>query len=213
MSKKMSDYNKMAPYYNNFTNAISEGGNIRSQRYFLRFLEKDFSILNVGCGSVQFNVDLSQQCKNVTAVDISPKMIEYAKRNLDSQSVSYPKFVCSDIFLYQPGIQFDVVFANFVLNTFRWDMCCHAIEHICTLVKPGGLLCIADECVAKKKRARISQCIFRPIISFIHHMWAAHPMHAIYDYDNEVTKLGYMIVSKKVDPCNFIVSTVYKNMQ
>ena len=23
MSKKMSDYNKMAPYYNNFTNAIS----------------------------------------------------------------------------------------------------------------------------------------------------------------------------------------------
>lgn len=168
------------------------------------------SVLNVGCGSVQFNIDLSKKCENVTAVDISPKMIEYAKLNLDSQSAQYPNFVCSDIFLYKPNTQFDVVFANYVLNTFRWDMCCRAIEHICKLVKPGGLLCIADEYVAKKKSVRISQCIFRPIVSFIHHMWANHPLHAIYNYDNEVLKHGYTIVSKEVDPCGFLVSTVYK---
>ena len=213
MSNKMSNYSKMAPYYNKITNIISKNGNIRSQRYFLKYLKDDITVLNVGCGSVQFNIDLSKTCKNVTSIDISKEMIEAAKDNLSLVGVNPPNFICEDILHYKPDYQFDVVFANFVLNTFQWETCCFVIKHIDSLVKPGGLLCIADEHVAISKKAKFSQKLFRPIIYLIHHIWANHPMHAIYSYETELYKLGYTIVDKKVDPSEFIASTVYKKLE
>jgi 2-polyprenyl-3-methyl-5-hydroxy-6-metoxy-1,4-benzoquinol methylase len=202
----------MAPYYNKITEQISEGGNIRSQRYFLDYVSNDDKVLNIGCGCVQFNVDLAKKCNDVTSIDIAPKMIEIAKASVEDNGIKHTNFICIDVMDYNKSFsqEYGVVFANFVLNTFRWYKCCEAIRHICSFVKPGGLLCIADEHMASKGKARFSQAFFRPIITLIHHIWAKHPFHPIYHYDNEVQGYGYKIIAKKIDESGFIASTIYK---
>lgn len=210
-SHKGTDYNRMARYYEKVTNVVSEGGNLRSQRYFLSFMDHESAILNIGCGSIDFNLDLAQSCNNITAIDIAPKMIELAKHKLEEANLNKgTAFVCCDILTYHNDDPYDVILANFFLNTFEWDACCDVIRHIDSLLKTGGMLCIADEYVAIEKTAMRSQKIFRPIVSFLHHVWANHPLHHIYNYKPFITSLGYIVEAEKVDEKGFIVSTIYR---
>lgn len=208
---KNTNYNKMAPYYNAITNVISEGGNIRSQRYFLQYVNKTDKVLNVGCGSVQFNSDIAKHCEDVVSIDIAEKMIEIAKENLIKENLDKNvTFICKDVMKYQDEKKYDVIFANFILNTFEWENVPKVLTHICSLLKDEGMLCIADEHIANRLWPRISQSLFRPGISFLHHVWAGHPMHKVYDYERILNDLGLERVHYKVDEADVVESSVYK---
>lgn len=213
MEKKNTNYNKMAPFYNKITNIISEGGNIRSQRYFLQFIKEQYRVLNVGCGSVQFNIDIAQSSNKVTAVDIAPKMIDIAKCCISANHLNERvNFVCSDIMDYKSEEKYDAVFANFMLNTFEWNYSKKVLNYLCSFVKKDGILCIADEHIADKKLQRLSQKIFRPSVSWIHHIWAGHPLHEIYDYCPVLEEIGFKRIHFKVDKSGIICSSVYKKI-
>lgn len=204
----------MAPFYNKITNIISEGGNIRSQRYFLTWIKKSTKVLNIGCGSVAFNVDLARKSKHVTSIDISDKMIEIAKKSIAKHKVkNNVKFLCMDIMDYTSKENYDVVFANFMLNTFEWEYAVEVLKYITSFVKEDGILCIADEEIAKKKLQRFTQKLCRPFISWVHHIWAGHPMHKIYDYRPVLEEYGFMRVAYKIDKSGVISSSVYQKQR
>lgn len=208
---KNTNYNKMAPYYNAITNIISEGGNIRSQRYFLQYVKKTDEVLNIGCGSVQFNSDIARHCNNVVSIDIAEKMIQIAKENLKKKNLDKKViFVCKDIMKYKTEKKYDVIFANFILNTFEWKNVPEVLSHICSLLEDGGILCIADEHIASKFWPRISQSLFRPGVSFLHHVWAGHPMHKVYNYESVLNDLGLERVYYEIDKADVVESSVYR---
>lgn len=121
------------------------------------------------------------------------------------------KFVCTDIMKYDPGLQYDILFANFVLNTFQWDDCKKVLRHLLRLVKDGGVLCIADEIKAEKTIPRLEQIIFRPFLTYVHHIWAFHPLHKIYDYRPIVEIDNFKLIEFKRDKTDYIGSWTYVN--
>lgn len=201
----------MAPFYNKITNLISEGGNIRSQRYFLKYVKKEYQVLNIGCGSVQFNIDIVSNCLNVTSIDIAPKMIEIACKKIYEQHLeNNVKFICIDIMEFETLEKYDVVFANFFLNTFKWEYCEQVLKYLCNFLKEDGILCIADEYISENKVQRFLQKLFRPFICWIHNIWAGHPIHDVYDYYPLLSDMGYCLVDNKVDKSCIVSSSVYK---
>lgn len=214
MQKKNTNYNKMAPFYNVITNLISEGGNIRSQRYFLQYINENDKVLNIGCGSVQFNVDIAKKSKNVTSIDIASKMIDIAKKNVTKKNLDHRvKFICNDIMKHTVEEKYDVILVNFMLNTFEWEYAKEVLEYICGLLQEEGILCIADEHVATKPLHKLFQNLFRPSISWIHHIWAGHPIHNIYDYYPVMKTYGYNRVKYKIDKSNVISSSIFKKIK
>ena len=204
-----TDYSPMASFYNGITSVISQGGNSRSQQAFLKWVEPHHQVLNIGCGSVQFNTDLAQCSSHVTSIDISKKMIDQAQIRFSKLQVPPVNFVCTDIMQYSAPQQYDIVFSNFFLNTFHWSDCKVVIEKISSFVKDQGILCIADETTGSKTSTRFLQGCFRPPIIWLHHKWANHPQHKIYDYTPILKKFGFTLKESKRDKSDYILSSVY----
>jgi len=206
-----ANYEKISHMYNVLTKIISLGGNQRSQNYFLKFVKSHYRILNVGCGPVQFSAELSRKCNNVISLDISDKMIEIDRRDVvnngNSNNIS---FICLDIMNYSPKEQFDIVFANFFLNTFSLADCQKVLRHLASSVKTEGLLCIADEIKGDHCITRIMQLTLRPLFTWLHHIMVDHPLHPIYDYRSYVISLGFSLVESN---WTFVIFKVLKSLE
>src|SRR5687767_14617563 len=114
-----ANYDAMARNYDAITRIISIGGNTRAQRHLLKHVRPSDRVLHAGCGSVRFNEDLGRECARVVAVDVSRRMVERARRQLVQAGLDgRVELVCEDVMRYDGGEPFDVVFANFFLNTF-----------------------------------------------------------------------------------------------
>jgi len=80
-------------------------------------LKKDGSILDIGCGPGKYSVEFAKQTKSVIGVDISPKMIEFARENaretdLDNLSFDTLDWEFADIKALGWEKKFDLVFAS-----------------------------------------------------------------------------------------------------
>ena len=208
-----ADYEAMAPWYEAVTRAVSLGGNARAQRRLLDHVRATDRVLHAGCGSVRFNEELARACESVTAVDISPAMVELARRRLLRAGLDdRVELVCADVTAYEADGPFDVVFANFFLNTFAWEDCRRVLTHLTGLVRPGGLLCIADEAEPRSRLLARPQGLMRRLVMRAHHVWARHPLHGVYDYAPVLAELGFEVVEQRLDACQYIASTVYVNV-
>lgn len=208
-SVQSARYGSMAKIYNAVTAFISMDGNRRSQLYFLDHILPDQKVLNIGCGPVSFSTSLSNHCYDVTSVDISQEMINIAEADVKKNgNPGNIKFVCMDIMDFNTR-EYDVVCANFFLNTFKWADCEKVLNHICSLVKPNGKLCIADEVAGTKITTKLSQFFLRPIIIAFHRLLTGQPFHDIYCYTPAIESNGFAVSNSKRDVTDFLESNVY----
>jgi ubiquinone/menaquinone biosynthesis C-methylase UbiE len=209
-----ANYDSMARYYDAITRIISIGGNTRAQRHLLKHVRPSDRVLHAGCGSVRFNEDLARACARVVGVDVSHRMVERARRRLVRAGLDgRTELVCEDVMRYERGEPFDVVFANFFLNTFSWEDCRRVLDHLARQVRPGGLLCIADEALPLGSRVVTGpQRVLRWLVTWSHHVWVDHPMHAVYDYDPGLAALGFEVVDRHRDRCGYITATAYSHV-
>jgi len=73
-------------------------------------------ILEVGCGSGRYSVELAKRGAIVTGLDFSPNMVKVSQRLAQSENVKNCDFVVADIFEYSPGKKFDVVICSGVFD-------------------------------------------------------------------------------------------------
>ncbi|MGI5900986.1 MAG: class I SAM-dependent methyltransferase [Desulfitobacteriia bacterium] len=55
-------------------------------------LDSNSTVLDVGCGPGKFAIDFAQRAKRVVGVDISPKMLQYARENAAAQGLNNIEF-------------------------------------------------------------------------------------------------------------------------
>ena len=74
----------------------------------------DKSILDLGCGIGCFAFELAEKAKKVVGIDISDKVIEYAKNNYSKDNIEY---IVQDIIkLSSLDETFDIIFSDMVFN-------------------------------------------------------------------------------------------------
>ncbi|HEX8738125.1 MAG TPA: class I SAM-dependent methyltransferase [Pyrinomonadaceae bacterium] len=136
MKKFREDFNSIAPFETEKWN--------RNNHYHGFLLEKlpqnRQHILEIGCGIGTFSRLLSARAKLVTAMDLSPKMIEIAK-NL---SESYPNidFQIADVLETNfPDEHFDAIVS---IATFHHLPLEQVLPKLKRALKPGGRLLILD---------------------------------------------------------------------
>ncbi|RDU25121.1 class I SAM-dependent methyltransferase [Anaerosacchariphilus polymeriproducens] len=59
-------------------------------------IDSNSKVLDIGCGVGQYSASLSQKVSEVTGVDLSPKMIEYGKQNLEKMGIKNVNLFCCD---------------------------------------------------------------------------------------------------------------------
>lgn len=80
-------------------------------------INKEYDVLDVGCGTGKYLVEFAENSKKVTGIDISSNMISYARKNAESMKLSNVGFhVMSwqdlDVNEFNWNKKFDLVFSN-----------------------------------------------------------------------------------------------------
>jgi 2-polyprenyl-3-methyl-5-hydroxy-6-metoxy-1,4-benzoquinol methylase len=125
---------------------------LRRDEKLKRYLQNGDSVLDYGCGTGTIALKFANTVKTVYGIDTAGKMIEVAQRKAAECKIGNVHFVQSTIF--DEGLKsesFDVVLAWGILHLVddRQDV----IKRIHELLKPGGLLISATECLGEKKSA------------------------------------------------------------
>lgn len=74
-------------------------------------------VLDVGCGTGIYSLALARRCKKVIGIDLSPKMLELARRRAAEEQLPNVEFICADWHELDPQKEgyekkFDLVFAH-----------------------------------------------------------------------------------------------------
>lgn len=102
-------------------------------------LKPGMNVLEVGCGTGLFTELLSKTGARLTAVDISPELLEQAaQRGLDFAQVRFIPARFEDCALYGP---FDAIVGSSVLHHLEIE---HSLRKIFDLLKPGGVMSFAE---------------------------------------------------------------------
>ena len=100
------------------------------------------SVLEVACGTGHTSALISKLGINFTACDLTPAMIEQAKKRIERLSVQ-PKFMEADaIDLPFGSNSFDVVISTRFLHLFNYDKQEEVLSEMIRVLKPGGSLIV-----------------------------------------------------------------------
>jgi len=107
-------------------------------------------VLDVACGTgILFPDYLSRNVNSVTAIDISPKMVEIAQKKFSQENI---RIICADVETMDFSNKFDCIVVYNALPHFEEPQ--RLIEKLSGLLREGGTLTIAHG----MSRERIDQC-------------------------------------------------------
>lgn len=97
--------------------------------------------LDFGCGVGRMLVPLASRAERVTGVDVSPAMLEEAKKNLQERSTTDANFLLTDEFLRDNEI-YDFVHSTIVFQHIRPSVGIKILSNILKKLEFGGVGCI-----------------------------------------------------------------------
>lgn len=95
-------------------------------------------ILDVGCAQATLALLLAEDGRSVTAVDIRPNFLEYAKTRYERGDI---RFIAANVFDVPDLDPFDLVFANQIIEHLVYPA--DFLRRLSRLVRPGGLLVVS----------------------------------------------------------------------
>jgi ubiquinone/menaquinone biosynthesis C-methylase UbiE len=120
----------------------SPAGKLRWQRrvgMLSSILHENDRVLELGCGTGYFTRELAKLRIQVTAIDISPELIEAAKSEIKSENVSFE--VQNAYEMTYGSDQFEAVIGSSVLHHLEIEK---AVSEIYRVLKPGGVIAFTE---------------------------------------------------------------------
>jgi len=85
---------------------------IIDQLHTRHLLQPEYSVIDVACGPGTHCFHFARQCKRVTALDVSPKMIARLEARKREQRAENIEVVCGDFYQYKTREKYDLVFVS-----------------------------------------------------------------------------------------------------
>lgn len=108
-------------------------------------LTHDQTVLEFGTGTGEFAIEAARHCKNVYAMDVSPVMLEYARKKAEAQGITNIHFHNAGFLTYEhKGEQPDAVVSQLALHHLPDFWKSVALRRIFDMLKDGGRFYLMD---------------------------------------------------------------------
>ncbi|HEY1627682.1 MAG TPA: class I SAM-dependent methyltransferase [Streptosporangiaceae bacterium] len=105
------------------------------------------NVLEIACGTGLWTEALASWAGSLTAVDSAPEAVAIARERVRPASVS---FAVADVFSWDPGARFDVVFFSAWLSHVPGDRFAQFWQSLAGLLAPDGRVLFIDEHVGER---------------------------------------------------------------
>lgn len=138
---KIQPYERLAAYYDDLMDYIDYDIWVDDIETLINPLEPGNNWLDISCGTGSMAVRLAQRGKDMTAVDLSPHMVDIARIKAGEAKLSI-EFDVGDMINYDPQKTYDVIInlhdgLNYLLKDSDIDS---FLKNTYALLKPGGVL-------------------------------------------------------------------------
>jgi ubiquinone/menaquinone biosynthesis C-methylase UbiE len=185
-----ASFDRVAWFYEQAANVYSFGLNPASKASQLPYLKAEQRVLYAGSGTGLDALAAARLGCQVTCLDNSPKMLDRARARFDAAGLS-GEFLLADAFEHQQPAGYDVVVANYFLNTFGEDDMRRLLMRLSELLAPGGTLLVADVAPAQGNLlGRLVNRLHVRIPFYVFWLLGLIPYKPTYDYRAYLAEAG-----------------------
>lgn len=192
-------YRHVAWVYDALASAYSLGAIDRAKRIHLDQVQANDRVLYAGAGRGREIASACERGASVTCVEPCPAMAIRLRKRLNAFSTQV-RFETRPIQAIPAEPVYDLVVAHFFLNVFDAAAMAQVLNHLCTLIRPGGRLVIADFRPTPQDAGLIkhamSSLYYRPL-NLIGRLLGICSLHPIYDYAPLLKQNRFTVTSRR----------------
>lgn len=196
-------YAAVASIYDEIAACYSLGRIARSKRAGIEAFAAGERVLFAGVGRGQDAVEAARRGVRVTAIDLAPTMLARFERALARAGLA-AECIQGDVATHRPAEPYDGIDASYFLNLWDEPRAQAMLEHLARLLRPGGLLVVAD--FARPRGGRLARLVaeayYRPV-DWIAFSLGLCELHPILDHHALLGRAGLRIVREQRFPVLF----------
>jgi len=161
-------------------------------------IERGQQVLDIGCGTGALTLRAAQRGAKVKGIDINPQMLEIAAQRMKSgglpESVELAEMGVAELDA-EEAQRYDAVMSGLCFSELSEDEVRYALKQVARILRPGGLLLIADEIKPRGFAHRLIHSVVRvPLVVFTYVITqqTAHPASHL---SEKLKAAGFAIVS------------------
>lgn len=170
-------------------------------------------VLDIGCGTGALTLRAALRGGKVKGIDVNPRMLEIAKEKAGKANL------LQNIELCEMGVaelesekdeDFDVVMSGLCFSELTDDELNYTLTEVKRILKPGGILLIADETVPENPLKRVINWLIRSFLLIITYIIAQTTTGAIKNMPEKLKKEGFIIESVRTNRMENFIEIVAK---
>ena len=178
------------------------------------YIKKEQKVLDLGCGTGALTLRAAKKGAKVKGIDINPQMLEIAQKR------AIKKNLIQNIELCEMGVaelgseeseSYEVVMSGLCFSELSEDELIYTLKEIKRILKPEGLLLIADEVTPKNISKKILNEIIRFPLKIIIFVITQTTTHAIDNLIEQIKESGLLIESARLNNNGNFIEVVAKN--
>lgn len=159
-----------------------------------RWTAPNIRVLEIGCGTGSLAAKMVARGADVTAIDISPKMLEAAQAAAPEARILHMTAAEIDSF---PDGSFDRIVAMLSLSEMAKPEVSFVLDQASRLLSDGGQLIVADEVRPKSVWQWLPYVFIRLPLALLTMLCTQSTTHALKDLQVRVEKAGFKVAHKK----------------
>ncbi len=173
-------------------------------------------VLDIGCGTGALTLRAAQQGAKVKGIDVNAQMLEIAQQRVSKASL------LQDIELCEMGVaelgseeaaSYDIVMSGLCFSELTEDELAYALKEAKRILKPEGLLLIADEVAPKSAVKRVLNWLMRLPLVVVTYVITQTTTNAVERLPERVEKVGFLIESVRADGLGSFIELVGRKLE
>ncbi|MFQ5835810.1 MAG: corrinoid protein-associated methyltransferase CpaM [bacterium] len=172
------------------------------------YIKKGQNVIDLGCGTGALTLRAAQKGARVKGIDVIPQMLEIAQKRASEANLTQNVELCemgvAELGNEESG-SYDVVMSGLCFSELTQDELIYALKEVKRILKPGGLLLIADEVRPKSVAKRMLSWLIRFPLVIITYLISQTTTKAIKNLPEKIKEAGLIIDSLRLNKMeNFI---------
>lgn len=160
-------------------------------------------ILDLGCGTGALTLRAARRGARVKGIDINAPMLEIAAQRIKAEGLE------DKVDLMEMGVaqldtektnHYDAVMSGLCLSELSDDELAYTVQEAARILRPGGLLLIADEMKPEGMPGRLVHAAVRAPLAALAYAFTQRTTHAISKLPQRMVGAGLAVVSVRLDP-------------
>ena len=177
-------------------------------------IKKGDRVLDLGCGTGALTLKAAQRGAKVKGIDINPRMLEIAQARAKeanlAQNIEFMEMGVVELD-EEEAADFDVVMSGLCFSELTEDELNFTLKEVKRILRPGGLLLVADEVSTRKIFKKIVSLLFRAVLKMVVFIVIQTSTRAVKNLPEKVKQVGFNIVSTKLNRSETFLELVGQN--